>query len=210
MEHIMDTFSKMADENTIDFTMANSDQIYFLQRWFNQWYLKDDNIYLAELISCPTEKKIQKMSFIKGGQKIQLRNFSRLRFCLSDNFYWIFVGLYHQGLTKGLSCHNNQINLMESFQEDILSTAMSGGHAEIMKVQYFVTDKHKNPTQFFKYLKINKRTCLSRNPSIRVAAVEQIYLAHANALCKAGLAPSVLPTMKELWEKQDEKLNKNK
>lgn len=29
------TFSKMADENTIDFTMANSDQIYFLQRWFN-------------------------------------------------------------------------------------------------------------------------------------------------------------------------------
>ena len=39
--------------------------------------------------------------------------------------------------------------------------------------------------------------------------MDSIYLAHANALRKAGLAPSVFPTMGELWEKQDEKLEKN-
>ena len=40
--------------------------------------------------------------------------------------------------------------------------------------------------------------------------MDSIYLAHANALRKAGLAPSVFLTMGELWEKQDEKLEKNK
>ena len=50
----------------------------------------------------------------------------------------------------------------------------------------------------------------SRKPSIRTAAVDSIYQAHSNALCKVGLAPSVFPTMGELWEKQDEKLEKNK
>ena len=50
----------------------------------------------------------------------------------------------------------------------------------------------------------------SRMPSIQAAAVDPIYLAHANALRKAGRAPSVSPTMGELWEKQDEKLEKNK
>ena len=38
----------------------------------------------------------------------------------------------------------------------------------------------------------------SRKPSIRAAAVESIYPANANALRKAGLAPSVFPTMGEL------------
>ena len=37
----------------------------------------------------------------------------------------------------------------------------------------------------------------SRKPSIRAAAVDLIYPAHANALCKAGVAPSVFPTMGE-------------
>ena len=50
----------------------------------------------------------------------------------------------------------------------------------------------------------------SRKPSIQEAAVESIYPAHAKALRKSGLAPSVFPTMGELWEKQDEKLEKNK
>ena len=50
----------------------------------------------------------------------------------------------------------------------------------------------------------------SRKPSIRAAAVDSIYPAHANALRKAGLAPSVFPTMGKLWGKQDEKLEKNK
>ena len=50
----------------------------------------------------------------------------------------------------------------------------------------------------------------SRKPSIRAAAVDSIYPAHAKALRKAGLAPSVFPTMGKLWEKQDEKLEKNK
>ena len=40
----------------------------------------------------------------------------------------------------------------------------------------------------------------SRKPSIRAAAVDTIYPAHANALRKAGLAPPVFPTMGELWE----------
>ena len=35
----------------------------------------------------------------------------------------------------------------------------------------------------------------SRKPSIRAVAVGSIYPAHANALRKAGLAPSVFPTM---------------
>ena len=37
-----------------------------------------------------------------------------------------------------------------------------------------------------------------------------IYPTHANALCKAGLAPPVLPTMGDLWIKQDEKVEKEK
>ena len=35
----------------------------------------------------------------------------------------------------------------------------------------------------------------SRKPSIQAAAVDTIYLAHANALRKVGLAPPVFPTM---------------
>ena len=50
----------------------------------------------------------------------------------------------------------------------------------------------------------------STKPSIQAAAVDTIYPAHANALRKAGLAPPIFPTMGELWEKQDEKLEKNK
>ena len=41
----------------------------------------------------------------------------------------------------------------------------------------------------------------SRKPSIRAAAVDSIYPALAKALRKAGLAPSVFPTMGELWGK---------
>ena len=40
--------------------------------------------------------------------------------------------------------------------------------------------------------------------------MDSIYPAHMNALRKAGLAPSVFPTMGELWEKKDEKSEKNK
>ena len=35
----------------------------------------------------------------------------------------------------------------------------------------------------------------SRKPPIQAAAVDTIYPAHANALRKASLAPSVFPTM---------------
>ena len=50
----------------------------------------------------------------------------------------------------------------------------------------------------------------SRKPSIQAAVVDSIYPAHVNALRKACLASSVFPTMGDLWEKQDEKLEKNK
>ena len=50
----------------------------------------------------------------------------------------------------------------------------------------------------------------SSKPSIQSEAVDTIHPAHANALRKAGLAPPVFPTMGELWEKQDENLEKNK
>ena len=35
----------------------------------------------------------------------------------------------------------------------------------------------------------------SRNPSIQAEAVDKICPAHENAICKAGLAPPVFPTM---------------
>ena len=50
----------------------------------------------------------------------------------------------------------------------------------------------------------------SRKPSIRAAAVDTIYLSHANALRKAGLGPPVLPTKGELRGKLDEKSEKIK
>ena len=50
----------------------------------------------------------------------------------------------------------------------------------------------------------------SMKPSIQAEAVDIIYPAYANALCKAGLAPPVLPTMGDLWIKQDEKVEKEK
>ena len=50
----------------------------------------------------------------------------------------------------------------------------------------------------------------SRKPSIQAEAVYSICPAHANALHKAGLAPPVLPTMGDLWRKQDEKAEKEK
>ena len=50
----------------------------------------------------------------------------------------------------------------------------------------------------------------SRKPSVQAESVYTISPAHANTLCKAGLAPPVFPTMGELWEKQDEKVEKNK
>ena len=38
----------------------------------------------------------------------------------------------------------------------------------------------------------------SRKPYIQAESVDTIYLAHANALLKAGLAPPIFPTMGEL------------
>ena len=49
-----------------------------------------------------------------------------------------------------------------------------------------------------------------RNQSIQAEAVDTIYPAHANALRKAGLAPTVFPTMGDLWRKQDEKVETEK
>ena len=58
---------------------------------------------------------------------------------------------------------------------------------------------------------LNRLTKLtSRKPSIQAEELDMIYLAHTNTLRKAGLAPPVFPTMVELWEKQDEKVEKNK
>ena len=48
----------------------------------------------------------------------------------------------------------------------------------------------------------------SRKPSIQAEAVDTIYPAHAKSLHKAGLAPPVLPTMGDLWRKQDNKVEK--
>ena len=50
----------------------------------------------------------------------------------------------------------------------------------------------------------------SRNPSIHYEGVDKIYPDHANALCKASLAPPNFPTMGDLWIKQDEKVNSEK
>ena len=38
---------------------------------------------------------------------------------------------------------------------------MYEGHADILKVDYFVPEKDNNITQFWNYLKINKRTFLA-------------------------------------------------
>ena len=46
----------------------------------------------------------------------------------------------------------------------------------------------------------------SRNPSIPAEAVDKIYSDQMNAFRKAGLAPPVFPTMKDLWRKQDKKV----
>ena len=47
----------------------------------------------------------------------------------------------------------------------------------------------------------------SRKPSIHSEGVDKIYPHHANALCKAGLAPPNFLTMGYLWSKQDKKVD---
>ena len=47
----------------------------------------------------------------------------------------------------------------------------------------------------------------SQKPSFHSEGVVEIYPDHANALCKAGLAPTIFPTMGELWKNQDENMN---
>ena len=47
----------------------------------------------------------------------------------------------------------------------------------------------------------------SIKPSIHSEAVEKIYPGHTNNLRKAGLAPPNFPTMGDLWNKQDEKVD---
>ena len=49
-----------------------------------------------------------------------------------------------------------------------------------------------------------------RNPSIHSEAVDKIYPAHANNICKAGLVPPIFPTMGYLWRNQDEKVENEK
>ena len=48
---------------------------------------------------------------------------------------------------------------------------------------------------------------LLRKPSFHSERLDKIYPDHANALCKAGLAPLILPTMGELWENNDENID---
>ena len=47
----------------------------------------------------------------------------------------------------------------------------------------------------------------SLKPSLNSEGVDEVYPDHANALHKAGLAPSDFPTMGDLWKMQDENLN---
>ena len=49
------TFYKMADDNTIDFIMADSYQIYLFYKWFNSLSLINNITEMAELISCFTD-----------------------------------------------------------------------------------------------------------------------------------------------------------
>ena len=46
----------------------------------------------------------------------------------------------------------------------------------------------------------------SRTPSLHYEGVDKVYPDHANALCKAGLAPPNFPTMGDLWKIQDKTL----
>ena len=50
----------------------------------------------------------------------------------------------------------------------------------------------------------------SRNPSIHAESVGKIYPDHANTLRKAVLSPPILPTMRDLWWKKDEKVDSEK
>ena len=42
------------------------------------------------------------------------------------------------------------------YKRKFISTAIYGGNSEILKIDYVVLEKHKNPTQFVKYLKTDK------------------------------------------------------
>ena len=50
----------------------------------------------------------------------------------------------------------------------------------------------------------------SRKPSLHSEGVDKICPDHVNALCKAGLAPSNLPTKRDLLSKQDENMDMKK
>ena len=52
----MDTFSKMDDDKTIGFTIADAYQIYFFREWFTSWSMKVDIADMAKLIDCFTNK----------------------------------------------------------------------------------------------------------------------------------------------------------
>ena len=61
------------------------------------------------------------------------------------------------------------------------------------------------------YVVLNRLAKLtSSKPSIQAESVDMIYPAHTNTLSKAGLAPPGFPTVKDLWRKQDEKVEKEK
>ena len=47
----------------------------------------------------------------------------------------------------------------------------------------------------------------SRKPFLNYEGVDKIYPDHANALCKASLAPPNFPAMGDLWRNQIEKLD---
>ena len=49
-----------------------------------------------------------------------------------------------------------------------------------------------------------------RNPSIHAEEVDKIYPNHGTALCEAGLAPHIFPTMVDLWRNQDENVDYEK
>ena len=46
-----------------------------------------------------------------------------------------------------------------------------------------------------------------QKPSLNSERVEKIYPDYARALCKAGIAPLIFPTMGELWKNQDDKMD---
>ena len=159
----MDHLQILATDSFINLELSDIDQIYFFKRWYSKWSKEGNTYDYEELISCLTEKDW--ISFCDQETNLYANMFppfgggtgpgsspSNPIVLEEQEAPSIKVSLKDYPNTSGKSTECPQ------YKRKFISTATTGGHAELLDKNYKVPDPKSDPRAHARYVKLNSKT----------------------------------------------------